>query len=557
MVNGNNNLLPMYFKMVSFLLLSLLAAPYSEAQEPESNYYYRVFFRDKGDYRISEFVPSDLLSNRAISRREKAGLPFPDYHDIPVYKKYLDEISSLGFSLHCTSKWMNSALFTTDLQADTRPLLSLEYVREVKIVKSPAQTGKGQDKLDLTTSAYDSRAYDNPVAQVKGSAIHQSGFSGKGILIAVLDGGFSNTENVSSLNDLLRRKGIKNTYDFVRKKSNVYDYHTHGTAVLSVLAGSIEGSIEGSAPGADYLLFRTEDTGSESSAEEDFWIAAAENADSSGADIITSSLGYFTFDGPSMNYEYQDIDGNSAFITKGADIAASKGILVVNSAGNEKGNIWNHIIAPSDGDSVLAVGAVDGSGMISSFSSPGPSFDGRIKPDVVAQGVGVPVQTRDEIVERSSGTSFSCPVVSGIAACIMEAVPDATAAEIISAIKKSSDRFNYPDADYGYGIPDMVQVLNELQKKHIRNPSAGSVAGPNPFHDHLSFYFSENPGWLRIEIFNISGGAVYKNYFREFISRSLILDDINYLSEGFYFVRIHTSRGSFVYKVVKTGNDHE
>ncbi len=205
-------------------------------------------------------------------------------------------------------------------------------------------------------------------------------------------------------------------------------------------------SIEGTAPGADFWLMRTEDTESEFPVEEDFWVAGAEFADSLGADIISSSLGYFAFDDPSMNYKYSDMDGNTAFITRAADIAASKGILPVNSAGNERDNAWIHIIAPSDGDTVLAVGAVDGNNSISVFSSAGPSYDRRIKPDVVAQGVSVPVQVNTSVVERAGGTSFSCPVISGMCACIMQAVPEASDSDIIAALHSSSDRFLTPDS---------------------------------------------------------------------------------------------------------------
>ncbi len=523
----------------------------SEGQDQSPVYYYRILFSDKGDKRISDFNPSDILSSPAIRKRQKNKIAFPDFHDLPVYKGYLEKISSLGFTLHCKSKWMNSALFTGTDPDQNGLLLSLGFVRDVKIVKKPLLKKHLSDKLFFETYYSDFPPYDNPVEQVNGSVIQKAGFTGNGILIAVMDGGFTNAVNISSLNELRNRMGIKGTYDFVKKNSNVYDFNNHGTAVLSVLAGSAEGSLQGSAPGADYLLLRTEDTGSEFPAEEDFWTAAAEYADSCGADIITSSLGYFTFDDPSMSYKFSDMDGRSAFITRAAGIAASKGILVVNSAGNERGGIWNHIIAPADGDSVLAVGAVDGYGAISSFSSPGPSYDGRIKPDVVAQGVSVPVQTDTDISERANGTSFSCPVISGLCACLMEAVPEASTGEILSAVKTSSDRALNPDSDYGYGIPDIEKAFDELQEKYVKLPSGGTVAGPNPFSEHLNIYFKENPEWVSIKIFNISGIPVYSKNYGNYISRLIVIDDINYLSGGIYFLKINTSHGSFNHKVFK------
>ena len=205
-----------------------------------------------------------------------------------------------------------------------------------KLLKTPGKKNNFNDKLDFKIEQADLPPFDRPVTMVNGNPLHNSGYDGKNILIAVLDGGFINADQISSLNGLRNRNGIKTTYDFVKKNNSVYNSSSHGTAVLSVLAGKITGQIEGTAPGADYLLLKTEDVESEFPCEEDFWAAGAEFADSSGADIISSSLGYFNFDDPTLNYKYSDLDGNTAFVTRVADIAASKGILVVNSAGNER-----------------------------------------------------------------------------------------------------------------------------------------------------------------------------------------------------------------------------
>ena len=303
---------------------------------------------------------SDLLSPRAITRRQKAGIQVPDFRDIPVEQDYLNQISLLGLKLHSTSKWMNTALFKSQSAFDINILLNLPFVSDVKIVKTPGKKSRFNNKLDFQVTQSDFPPFDRPITMINGLRMHDSGYDGKNILIAILDGGFINADEISSLSDLRTRNGIKKTYDFVKNNRSVIIPATHGTAVLSVLAGNIPGQIEGTAPGADYLLLKTEDVESEFPCEEDFWAAGAEFADSSGADIISSSLGYFNFDDPSLNYKYSDLDGNTAFVTRAADIAASKGILVVNSAGNERNKVWKRIIFPSDGDSVLAVGAVDG-----------------------------------------------------------------------------------------------------------------------------------------------------------------------------------------------------
>jgi subtilisin family serine protease len=424
----------------------------------------------------------------------------------------------------------------------------------VKVVKNTSGKGQSYDKLGFKTQQEDLPEYDQPSKMLNGLTVHNSGLNGKGILIAVLDGGFLNTDNISSIEGLRSRNGIKGTFDFVKNDEFVYGYHNHGTAVLSVLAGNIPESIEGTAQGADFWLLRSEDTGTEYPVEEDFWTAAAEFADSLGADILSSSLGYCTFDDPLMDYKFSDMDGNRAFVTQAADIAASKGILVVNSAGNERNKTWIRIIAPSDGDSVLAVGAVDGNKTISAFSSAGPSYDRQIKPDVVSQGVSIPVQINALTVDRSNGTSFSCPIISGMCACIMQAVPKALNSEIISALHSASDRYLNPDSLYGFGIPDIAAVIKHLQDKYTIRPSDRSVVSPNPFKDELKITFREIPEQLRVEIYDITGRLIVSKDYMDYISRTLILDDFHELINGIYFVRLITPGGNFVHKVIRVNN---
>jgi hypothetical protein len=544
-----------YFSLkrsMTTLIFLLICHGYSmQCQTPEFNFYYRVSFADKGPVDINSFSPYDLLSERAVDRREKAGIPVPDFNDIPVYQGYINEISALGFKLHCVSKWMNSALFKTENMQDINTIMGLPFVKSVKIVRDQGAKNLLSDKLGFITNRDYMPPWDNPVSMVNGKVVHQSGFNGKGILIAVLDGGFDNADNISSLADLRKRNGIKGTYNFVTNNQFVYGYHTHGTAVLSILAGNIPGSIEGTAQGADYLLLRSEDTNSEFPVEEDYWIAAAEFADSTGADIISSSLGYYAFDDPLYDYKFSDMDGNSAFVTQAADIAASRGILVVNSAGNERDDEWIHIIAPSDGDSVLAIGAVDWNGTISSFSSAGPSFDKRVKPDLVAQGVNVPVQVSNPDVVRSSGTSFSCPVISGMSACVMQAVPQATALDIAETLRSVSDQHNNPDSLYGNGIPDFAAVISKLQEKYISAIDNGSVVGPNPFSNELRIEFKEIPGSLDVEIYDTGGRILYKKQYGDYISRILVLDDLHNLRNGIYILRLRTPAKTFIHRLIR------
>ena len=523
-------------------------------QNPTFSYFYRIYFRDKGENVAGKFSAADLLATRAIDRRQKAGIPVPDFTDLPVSKIYLDEISLLGLKLHTSSKWMNTALFKSQYTYDIKKLLDLPFVIDVKIVKTPGKKNKFNDKLDFQIIQTDLPPYDRPITMINGYPMHNSGYDGKNILIAILDGGFLNTDLISSLNDLRARNGIKRTYDFVKKNGSVYNASVHGTAVLSVLAGKIPGKIEGTAPGADYILLKTEDVESEFPCEEDFWAAGAEFADSTGADIISSSLGYFNFDDPSLNYKYSDLDGNTAFVTRVADIAASKGILVVNSAGNERNLDWKRIIFPADGDSVVAVGAVDGNNIISDFSSAGLSTDGRIKPDNVSMGVNVPVQTSDNSIGRSSGTSFSCPVLSGIAACLMQAVPQAISNDIIKVLHSCSDRYNIPDSLYGYGIPDIVTALNELQTKYIKIPGNGIVTFPNPTTGEFEIIFSYPPEKVSFEIFSITGKLLFRKDLTDYAGRTLIITELEHREPGVYFLRIVNETGVSVRKIIKLKN---
>ena len=533
-------------------IICILTLQYLDGQNTDYMYYYRVCFKDKGDVKLTGYNPRNLLSEKAIIRRQKSGIPVPDITDIPVSSEYIDAIVSMGYTLHCTSKWLNTALFKSRDLMETGQLLALPFVAEVKVVKRPGTKSLYNDKLDYTM-AQTGPAYENQLSMLNGISVHNSGFKGKGALIAVLDGGFLNANNIKALNHLFNRTGIVATRDIVAQSSFVYGYHDHGTAVLSVLAGEIPGEIAGSAPEADFLLLRTEDTMTEFPVEEDFWVRGAEYADSAGADIISSSLGYFNFDDPSMNYKFSDMNGGGTFVTKAARIAVSKGIIVVNSAGNERNNEWLRIIAPSDGENLIAVGAVTGNRSISSFSSAGPSADGRVKPDIVAQGVGVTVQV-SENVTRANGTSFSCPLISGMCACIIGAVRDAKNTEVVEALHRASDRFASPDSLYGYGIPDIARAIQYLQDLKTVRPENGAVVAPNPFSDMFKVTFKDPPQMLKIELFSITGQKIASESFKEYISRVYEMNGTGNYPDGLYILRLTTENGIFSRKIIKAGN---
>ncbi len=538
--------------LAAFLLLLSGLGP-SKAQAPPGDgglWFYRVWFNEKsGD--TEDYFPEDLLSPAAIARREKYDIPLLAESDIPVSRQHIITLSRLGLGLRCTSKWLNTALFSAASPKDIEALEEYYFIDSIQLVRHPSDPVKKSYNKYGITEPLAGPVPSDPRVPLNGTVLHQSGLTGKNVIIAVLDAGFANADAIESLMPLRQREGIIATRDFVNGTSNVYNYHTHGTSVLSILAGSLQGILNGTAPGADYLLLRTEDDESEYPVEEDYWVAAAEYADSAGADIITSSLGYFTFDDSSMDYSFGDMNGDSPFITRGADLAASKGILVVNSAGNERDNDWIRIIAPSDGDSVLCVGAIKFDLTISDFSSAGYSADGQVKPDVVAPGVAVPLQNEPGMWYGGSGTSFSCPVISGMCASLMQAIPRASPAQIIDVLHRSSDRYNQPDSLYGYGIPDFLKALRLLEAIHTVIPSEKVTAGPNPFTNEIMFWFREPPGHLGITVTGANGTKVMEMDYPVYVARSFRIEGLGHLERGIYLVKVTTGLGEKVFKMIR------
>jgi serine protease AprX len=537
--------------LILFTLLLLTTSEYLYSQETSYKYFYRVYFKDKGTNNPGNYTFENLISARAINRRHKTGVLVPEFNDIPLYNEYISTLTAAGLKLHCTSKWQNTALFKSGTPVNLSAISSLPFVKEVKTVKTSGIKTGFSNKLGFDINISDTQPYDRPVSMLNGKSIHLAGFNGKDVLIAVLDGGFQYCDIINSLENLRSRNGIKATRDFVNNTRNVYSSSTHGTAVMSVLAGNIPDFIEGTAQGADYLLLKTEDVTSEFPAEEDYWAAGAEYADSCGADIITSSLGYYNFDDLAMNYKYSDLDGKTSFISRAAEIAAGKGIIVVNSAGNERANQWKKIIFPADGEDVIAVGAVDGNNSIASFSSTGFSADNRIKPDVVTMGVSVPVQTAPGTFGKSNGTSFSCPVLSGMIACLLQAVPQSVNSDIISAVRSSSDRYNKPDSLYGFGIPDLIKTLKKLQDIYVKIPDNGTLISPNPTRGRFEIIFREPPLDFTVEIISGKGNLIFRQSFKNYPGRKLPINELLMREQGTYYVRISGDSGIFTNKIIK------
>lgn len=452
---------------------------------------YVVYFKDKNNSPYSISDPSQFLSPKAIERRTKQNISISET-DLPVTPDYLDSLTAKGAQVLYPLKWLNAAAVLADSleMIDINTLTFVQTYERVAREMNTRHLDRREEtellKLKKTVASY-GNSY-NQIHMLEADQMHQEGFHGEGILMALLDAGFKNAPSMNYLSHVYANNRIVATYDFVDNETDVYDDHHHGLEALSVIAAHLEDALIGTAYNASFVLLRTEDETTETEIEEANWARGAEYADSIGVDIISSSLGYTTFDVPSTSHVYQDMNGNSTIAAKAADIAASKGILVVASAGNEGGNGWRYIGTPADGDSVLAIGAVDAAMNYAYFSSVGPSADGRIKPDLAAKGADVTLGSVSGII-NNSGTSFSCPLVAGLAAGLWQSFPSLTNMQIAEALRKSASQYNRPDQFLGYGIPG-YQKAKEYVNDSIFNIGIDFRVFPNPIREGYLFFTS-------------------------------------------------------------------
>lgn len=420
---------------------------------------YRLYLKDK-DLDHTPFSvkrPSEFLSQRSIDRRKRQGIPV-DLTDLPVAPAYEKQVAEAGIEIVGKSKWNNTLLIRIHKDKELRKLEGLEFItKRKKVFQAPdsvSQRMRSNVRNGLNVWSQGDEFYGAADAQLKslnGKKLHENGYRGKGMMIAVFDGGFMNADKIPALHKI-KLAGVK---DFVVPESkSVFGEMEHGTMVLSTMAANAPDFYVGVAPEAQYLLIRCEDERTESLAEEDYWASAAEYADSCGVDVINSSLGYHGFDDSSMDHHYYEQDGNTALISRTASMCADKGIVCVNSAGNDGMGSWKKINFPADAKDILTVGSINEHGMNAAFSAVGPTADGRIKPDVMAFGSPTCVITGRGSIINDNGTSFSSPLVAGMVACLWQALPGKTAKQIIKLVKLAGDNQQHPDNVFGYGVPD-------------------------------------------------------------------------------------------------------
>jgi len=484
-----------------------------------------VYFADKGGTTTAQ--TERALTAKARERRERNGVVV-DARDLPVAAAYVRGVALRGTRVRHLSRWLNAisidagpeALAEIETLSFVRRLDRVRAFREPLLPESMGKDAAAPPTARPNTSAFalDYGPSLTQNAQINVPALHDQGLSGAGVLIASLDAGFNNMSH-----EALVDVDVLATWDFVNGDPVVADElgqagsGNHGTYTLSALAGFEPGDLIGPAYGATFILAKTENTDWERHVEEDDWIAGAEWADSIGADIITSSLGYSTgFTNGDADYSWTDMDGNTTIVAIGADIAASRGILVVNSASNS-GFVSlpaNTLGSPADGDSVLAIGAVDATGTRASFSSVGPSADGQIKPDVMAMGSGVIAANPfgPSSYSAVSGTSLSCPLVAGVAALLLELRPSATNIELMDALRQTASRASTPDREYGYGIVDALAASNWILSGIGGTPRGGVIlhpAQPNPFNPSTTIrYEIATASRVNLAVFDVRGALV-------------------------------------------------
>jgi hypothetical protein len=513
-----------------------------------------VYFNDKPNASMQLNTPLNFLTQRALDRRTNQGIALNE-NDVPIHQPYIDAITTAnGITVKAKSKWLNCLHIQGSLD-NISALTLLPYVNRVRFANASLNSKRPISKtstpvnkqLDVLTN-FNYGNSNNQVQMLNGHLLHQANYTGTGKVIAVMDSGFINVNSTAPFQRLFDNSLILGGYNYVSQNTDVYSLHNHGTLTLSCMGGYVNGELVGTAPDAQYYLYVTEDVSQESPVEESYWVAAAEEADRLGVDVISTSLGYYEFDVPTYGHYYDEFTGDTAFASKGANIAFSKGIIVVASAGNSAGRPepYNHVGVPAEATNVLAVGAVKSDKTYATFSSIGPSFDGRIKPDVMAQGQASVIANTSGTIQTASGTSFSCPIISGMIASFWQAIPWATNQQVVDFVKQSADRFANPTNQFGFGIPDFQLALNRALS--INQNSAGRfLVYPNPVSDDLFISFPATFSEAKISFYNGLGQIIFEKSIQN-TDASLSLENIN---PGIYFYKINNNSFVQTGKIIK------
>lgn len=503
-----------------------------------------VYFNDKPDAAYYLANPLQMLTQRALDRRAAQGISLAN-SDVPIAQTYIDQVTaSTGITVMAKSKWLN-ALHVRGTQANIQLLTNLSFVSQIQFadsnLNSRHSSGKSNElkpvnkQLEVLAN-FNYGGSSNQIEMLNGHLLHQQNYTGQGKMVAIMDAGFPGVDTASPFQRLRDNNLILGGYNFPDRNTSIYTRSSHGTSVLSCMAGFVDNQLVGTAPDAQYYLFITEDTNSENPVEESYWVEAVEMADSLGVDVINTSLGYFAYDNPNYSYSYSDMNGIKSFAARGADIAFSKGMICVTSAGNSGNSSDPHIATPADAITTLTVGAVDASENYVSFSSIGPSFDNRVKPDVCAKGYLASVSNATGNIVNANGTSFSSPILAGMVTTFWSAVPNMTNAEIMQFVKESADIYANPTIYKGYGVPDFQLALtNALSLNSYQNNPV--ILYPNPVQNELNIIFTESEKSGELILYNNIGQQVASFVVSE-TNPKVSLDS---LASGLYFYQLKSA----------------
>ncbi|MEO9966971.1 MAG: S8 family peptidase [Reichenbachiella sp.] len=539
--------------LILWLALSFLSQ-WTQAQTDR----YVVFFTDKDNTSYSVDAPSEFLSAKAITRRENQNIAISET-DLPVNASYVESIKDLGADTYFTSKWMNAVL--VEATADEIATIEDESFVLKTTLAAPGQKLSAEPEAENIT-----RASNNPsvganvnsnkqLSMLHANTMHDEGLNGEGIWVAVFDDGFIDANLSAAFSHTFEDDKLKDVFDFITGGKNVFQYDDHGTGSWSCFGANFNTTLVGTGYAADISLYVTEDVNSEYRIEEFNWLFAAERADSAGVDIITSSLGYSDFDDPDMDYTTDDLDGKTSIISQAANFAIERGILVVTSAGNSGNSAdWPFISMPADVENIVSVGALDINYDLVSFSSIGPTADDRIKPEVVALGQEVTLLSEGNVITKKNGTSFSAPLIAGFAAAIWQKFPDLTNLELRDLLLSSSDNFNNPNNQIGYGIPDYnVAVGNEpLAVSDLIDESI--TIYPNPVTgDHVNLLIEQNLDLIpvKFKLYSSDGQLISEKTIKK--ARKGVVEGLpfNQGGPGLYFLSIESKTYSKIVKLLR------
>jgi len=574
---------PDFFKRICFFLLIICSNLPAKAQYSR----YIIQLKNKNGTPYSLTNPSEYLSPRAIQRRTKQNIKI-DSSDLPINPAYLDSIKQVpNLMILNYSKWLNQVLVKITDSAALSEINDLAFVKQVSPV-ALAANNYPIDSIQIKVNKahiyhrYESITGENQTENIQGASqnyfdyataytqihihhgefLHNLGFHGEGICIAILDAGFFQYLSNPAFDSVRQNNQVLGTYDYVNLKQSVNEENSHGAYCFSIIAANEPGQMVGSAPKAMFWLFKTEDVSSEYPVEEQNWIAAAEFADSAGADLISTSLGYAYFDDPSFDLDYSERDGHESMISKAANFAVGKGMIVTVSAGNsgDDPDETKYVDCPADADSVLTIGAINSQGAIASFSSWGPNASGQLKPDVVSVGEGTTIAAPNGMPVSGSGTSFSNPNLAGLIACLWQAFPDFTNHDIIDAVRRSSDRYAHPDEQYGYGIPDFSKAYLLLENKRQFLHFIATMGDqwisvyPVPFNNYFTVVFKSSVnGKANLQLLDATGRIIETKSITVTpgVFSSIQFDHSYFLTKGIYFIHYDDGNQKKTLKIIK------